>query len=73
MAKQFFDELLYTPLPMPRGDNQDLRLYVERELTRLSTAISAAVNGDIQGVSGTFTTVDSKTVTVTNGIITDIT
>lgn len=58
---------------MPRGDNQDLRLYVERELTRLSTAISAAVNGDIQGVSGTFTTVDSKTVTVTNGIITDIT
>lgn len=73
MAKQLFDELLYVPLPMPRGDNPDLRLYVERELTRLSASIAAAVNGDIQGVSGTFTTVDSKTVTVTNGIITNIT
>lgn len=73
MAKQLFDELLYVPLPMPRGDNPELRLYVERELTRISTALSAAVNGDVQGVSGTFTTVDSKTVTVTHGIITDIT
>jgi len=73
MAKQLFDEMLYVPLPMPRGDSPDLRLYIERELTRLSSAISAAVNGDIQGVDGTFTTVDSKTVTVTNGIITDIT
>jgi hypothetical protein len=73
MAKQLFDEMLYVPLPMPGGDNPQLRLYIERELTRLSNALSAAVDGDIQGVSGTFTTVDSKTVTVTNGIITDIT
>ena len=73
MAKQLFDEMLYVPLPMPRGDSPELRLYIERELTRLSSAISAAVNGEIQGVSGTFTTVDSKTVTVENGIITNIT
>jgi len=73
MAKQLFDEMLYVPLPMPRGANPELRLYIERELMRLSSAISAAVNGQVQGVSGTFTTVDSKTVTVENGIITNIT
>jgi len=35
------------------------------------TATSFSVNG-VPGVSGTFTTADSKTVTVTNGIITEI-
>ena len=46
---------------------RDFILWLERNFQILRSLLE---NGD--GVSGTFTTADSKTVTVTNGIITNI-
>ncbi len=74
MAKQFFDEMLYVPRMPPNTDDiAVLRGYIYEELTHLSSLIEAAVNGDIQGIDTTFVTADGtpKTMTVTNGIITD--
>lgn len=74
MAKQLFDEMLYVPNPAPvTTDVKVLGKYLEDELTRLSGALSAAVNSEIQGIDTSFTTADGtpKTITVTNGLITD--
>jgi hypothetical protein len=43
-----------------------------REWFRLFNAVYEQLGGGAGGASGTFTTVDGKTVTVVNGIITGI-
>jgi hypothetical protein len=45
---------------------------VSREWFRFFNAVYEQLGGGEGGASGTFTTVDSKTVTVVNGIITGI-
>ena len=48
----------------------------ENQAYRLSAGITNSdwiITGEAIGITGTFTTVDTKTVTVTNGLITDIT
>lgn len=74
MPKQLFDEMLYVPRVPPSGEDPvALRRYIYEELSRLGDLISAAVDGDIQGIDTTFVTADGtpKTMTVTNGVITD--
>jgi len=74
MAKQLFDEMLYIPRYPPNTDDiEEIKTYLYEELTQLSALIEAAVNGDIQGITTDFVTADTtpKTMTVTNGVITD--
>jgi len=74
MAKQLFDEMLYVPRTPPTGEDPVvLRRYIYEELSRISELLSAAVDGEIQGIDTTFVTADGtpKTMTVTNGVITD--
>ena len=62
-------ELDLTP-PSPVFDETRFVLWVIENLTRLQT-ITAPLDAG-QGISDTFTTVDGKTVTVVDGVITDI-
>lgn len=74
MAKQLFDEMLYIPrYPPDTEDVGELKTYIYEELAQLSALIEAAVNGDVQGITTDFVTADTtpKTMTVTNGVITD--
>jgi hypothetical protein len=45
---------------------------MSREWFRFFNAVYEQLGGGIGGATGTFTTVDGKTVTVVNGIITEI-
>ena len=62
-----------TQIPAPRVPliNPDTGL-MSREWFRFFNALSEQLGGGAGGATGTFTTVDSKTVTVVNGIITGI-
>ena len=62
-----------TQIPAPRVPliNPDTGL-MSREWFRFFNALYEQLGGGAGGASGTFTTVDSKTVTVVNGIITGI-
>jgi hypothetical protein len=57
---------------------QQLPAYVRQEFEQLVASIREGwqkqhnIDGTHQGATGTFTTVDSKTVTVVNGLITSI-
>jgi len=74
VAKQLFDEMLYTVRRPPDTDDvRELKRYIYGELVVISALLEAAVNGDVQGLeSTTFVTADGtpKTMTVTNGVIT---
>ena len=62
-----------TQIPAPRVPliNPDTGL-MSREWFRFFNALYEQLGGGAGGASGTFITVDSKTVTVVNGIITGI-
>ena len=62
-----------TQIPAPRVPvvEPDSRL-MAREWFRFFNAVYEQLGGGAGGASGTFTTVDGKTVTVVNGIITGI-
>ena len=62
-----------TQIPAPRVPivEAETRL-MSREWFRFFNAVYEQLGGGAGGASGTFTTVDGKTVTVVNGIITGI-
>jgi hypothetical protein len=53
-------------------DGTEVSVVVQSGVTKKTTLQTIANIPSATGVSGTFTTVDSKTVTVTNGVITSI-
>jgi hypothetical protein len=62
-----------TQIPAPRVSVIDPNTgLVSREWFRFFNAIYEQLGGGAGGASGSFTTVDGKTVTVVNGIITEI-
>ena len=62
-----------TQIPAPRVPIVDANTgLMSREWFRFLNAVYEQLGGGEGGASGTFTTADSKTVTVVNGIITEI-
>jgi hypothetical protein len=62
-----------TQIPAPRVPIVDTNTgLMSREWFRFLNAVYEQLGGGEGGASGTFTTADSKTVTVVNGIITEI-
>ena len=62
-----------TQIPAPRVPIVDPSTgLMSRECFRFFNAVYEQLGGGEGGATGTFTTVDSKTVTVVNGIITGI-
>jgi hypothetical protein len=62
-----------TQIPAPRVPIVDPNTgLMSREWFRFLNAVYEQLGGGEGGATGTFTTVDSKTVTVVNGIITGI-
>jgi hypothetical protein len=62
-----------TQIPAPRVPVVDANTgLMSREWFRFFNAVYEQLGAGAGGASGTFTTVDGKTVTVVNGIITEI-
>ncbi len=59
-------------LNSPITEDRELNAFLYQLSTNINDLFSLIEANKVSGATGTFTTVDGKTVTVTNGIITSI-